>query len=93
MLLHEGTAINRYSEVVSQRRKTNSQNEFSCSSSAAAEQWVGFLVEGERGKPARPCDPGSPRVALAVSRREDPVQVVHDGRFMDARRLAAWRSG
>ena len=48
MLLHEGTAINRYSEVVSQRRKTNSQNEFSCSSSAAAEQWVGFLVEGER---------------------------------------------
>ena len=25
------------------------------------------------------CDPGSPRVALVTSRREDPVQVVPDG--------------
>ena len=32
---------------------------------------------------ARPRNPGSPRVALVTSRREDPVQVVHDGPLVD----------
>jgi len=32
---------------------------------------------------ARPRNPGSPRVALVTSRREDPVQVVRDGPQVD----------
>ena len=45
-------------------------------------QHVGLLFWILSRASAQLCDPGSPRVALVTSRRQDPVQVVLDGRFM-----------